>query len=298
MYYRRKIFLALLESFGGSLDSIDFEKLLFRYCQFSNKNYYDFFPYRFGCFSHLSYQDKRVLINQGILENVDKFSLSKATKNRKKYYLSMLNIDDQLSLQKFTSLNRNLRGNELVKQTYIDYPYFAVKSEIAQNILNENEFSLIKKVKNKSTDKTLFTLGYEGLTIDSYINKLILNNIALVIDVRKNPLSMKYGFSKTKMKFYLEKAGIKYIHIPQLGIVSELRKNLDSEIDYRALFEIYNNEILPENIKYIDTVIQLLNKYKRVALTCFESQHTFCHRHKITEWIENDSSFKDPIIHI
>lgn len=293
MYYRRKIFLALLESFGGTLDSTDFEKLLFLYCKFSNNNHYDFFPYRFGCFSHLSYQDKRVLINQGLLENVDKFSLS-----NKEHYLSKLNIDDQLSLQRFTSLFKNIRGNELIKKTYIDFPYYAVKSEIAEKLLTEKELSLVKKAKNISIGKTLFTLGYEGLTIDSYINKLILNNIALVIDVRKNPLSMKYGFSKTKMKSYLEKAGIEYIHIPQLGIVSQLRKNLKTEIDYKDLFEIYKKEILPQNAGYIKSVIQLLNQYNRVVLTCFESEHTSCHRHKITEWLENDSLFNEQIIHI
>ena len=293
MYYRRKIFLALLESFGGSLDSTDFEKLLFLYCKFSNKNHYDFFPYKFGCFSHLSYQDKRVLISQGMLENADKFIISKYEN-----HLSKLNKDDQALLHKFTSLFKNIRGNELIKKTYIDYPYFAVKSEIAEKILNEKELSAVKKVKNLSHEKILFTLGYEGLTIDSYINKLITNNIALVIDVRKNPLSMKYGFSKTKMKAYLEKAGIEYIHIPQLGIVSELRKNLKTLIDYTELFDIYKKEILPQNIEFIKTVIDLLNKYNRVALTCFESNHKSCHRHKITEWLENDSSFNAQIIHI
>ena len=293
MYYRRKIFLALLESFGGSLDSTDFEKLLFLFCKFSCKNHYDFFPYKFGCFSHLSYQDKRVLISQGMLENADKFSLSKSEN-----HLSKLNKDDQASLHKFTTLFKNIKGNELIKKTYIDYPYFAVKSEIAEKILNEKELSAVKNVKNFSHEKTLFTLGYEGLTIDSYINKLILNNIALVIDVRKNPLSMKYGFSKTKMKSYLEKAGIEYIHIPQLGIISELRKNLKTKIDYTELFDIYKKEILPQNIEFIKTVIELLNKYNRVALTCFESDHNSCHRHKITEWLESDSSFNDQIIHI
>jgi hypothetical protein len=293
MYYRRKLFLSLLEAFGGNLDNTDFEKLLFLYCQFSNKNHYDFFPYKFGCFSYLSYQDKRVLTSQGLLENADKFSLCK-----KENYRKNLKNEDQSLLHKFTFLYKDIKGTELIKKTYIDYPYFAVKSEIAHKILNEHEFEAVKKFKNNSTEKTLFTLGYEGLSIDAYINKLIQNNIALVIDVRKNPFSMKYGFSKTTMKSYLGKAGIEYIHIPQLGIDSELRKNLNTEMDYKDLFVIYENEILPKNKEFINTVVQLLNDYKRAALTCFESEHTSCHRHKITGWLENDISFKEQIIHI
>jgi uncharacterized protein (DUF488 family) len=38
MYYRRKILLALIEVFGGSLKSTDCEKLLFNYCQQTGKN--------------------------------------------------------------------------------------------------------------------------------------------------------------------------------------------------------------------------------------------------------------------
>jgi hypothetical protein len=45
MFYRRKILLALLEAFGGSLKRTDCQKLLFLFCQRRGKNYYDFFPY-------------------------------------------------------------------------------------------------------------------------------------------------------------------------------------------------------------------------------------------------------------
>src|SRR3989304_7086803 len=55
MYYRRKILLALIEVFGGSLQSTDCEKLLFNFCQKTGKNHYYFFPYKYGPFSFLSY---------------------------------------------------------------------------------------------------------------------------------------------------------------------------------------------------------------------------------------------------
>jgi hypothetical protein len=76
MYYRRKILLALIEVFGGSLQSTDCEKLLFNFCQQSKKNHYDFFPHKFGPFSILSYYDKRRLIDLGLLKPVDDFQLS------------------------------------------------------------------------------------------------------------------------------------------------------------------------------------------------------------------------------
>ncbi|MDO8549704.1 MAG: DUF488 family protein [Ignavibacteria bacterium] len=281
------------------MDSTDFEKLLFLYCKNTKQNYYDFFPYKFGCFSHLSYQDKRVLIKYGYLKESDKFELrySNEGMNSKKSFINELKEDDKKSLQKFAAKSKNVRGSRLIKETYLQYPSYAVKSEIAEKILNKDELRKVKNSISTLCNKTLFTAGYEGLTIDAYINKLILNNISLVVDVRRNPLSMKYGFSKTKLKIYLEKAGINYIHLPELGIVSKLRKNLETQEDYQELFDYYASETLLLNIEAINKIITLLNKYNRITLTCFEADHKSCHRHKITEWLINNG-FAEQIIHI
>ena len=81
MFTRRKILLALLEACSGKLKSTDMEKLLFAYCVENRNNYYDFFPYKFGCFSFLSYQDKRVLTKQEFLDEGEHFKLRKSVKN-------------------------------------------------------------------------------------------------------------------------------------------------------------------------------------------------------------------------
>lgn len=292
MYYRRKIFLALLESFGGTLDSTDFEKLLFLYCKKTNHNFYDFFPYKFGCFSHLSYQDKRVLIKYGLLEESEKFKLKS-----KKSFINELEKEDKNLLSEFSNEWKKIRGNQLVKETYLRFPEYAIKSEIAEKILNNEELAAVRNYNNQSNDKVLFTTGYEGLTIDAYIHKLISNNIKLVVDVRKNPLSMKYGFSKTKLKNYLEKAGINYQHLPELGIISKLRKNLKSSQDYEELFSQYESDTLPENEDALKKIIQLLKQFNRITLTCFEADHKSCHRHKISDWL-TDNSLIDQVIHI
>ena len=41
---------------------------------------------------------------------------------------------------------------------------------------------------------------------------LIREDVKLLCDVRKNPLSMKFGFSKNQLKGILEGVGIEYIH--------------------------------------------------------------------------------------
>lgn len=278
-----------MQSFGGRLDKTDFQKLLFLYCDYTKTNYYDFFPHKYGCFSFLSYQDKRVLTEQGYLKNIDKFEL-------KKKVSFTLKQSDKENISEFSEKFKKLKGKPLIRHTYIEHPYLAIKSEIAHRILTSDELKKIIAQK-RDDQRGIFTIGYEGLTIDAYINKLIKNNIHLVIDVRKNPLSMKYGFSKTRMKTYLQKAGITYVHLPELGIVSHLRQNLESPRDYEKLFDYYSKKILPEQVEYLNIIIEHLDKYNRIALTCFEAEHNSCHRHKITNWIAENYS-KEKIQHL
>jgi len=71
----------------------------------------------------------------------------------------------------------------------------------------------------------LFTIGYEGRDIDLFLNILIKNYIDILIDVRKNPFSMKFDFTKNSLKNYLENSEIRYLHIPELGIEEEKEKS-------------------------------------------------------------------------
>jgi uncharacterized protein (DUF488 family) len=144
----------------------------------------------------------------------------------------------------------------------------------------------------------LFTVGYEGLSIDAYIDKLLAKNIRVLIDVRSNPLSRKPGFSKNAFSEHLLKAGISYIHIPELGVPSARRKNLGTEQSYRDLFRYYEEEILAYNLDSIEKIKATLEKHSRAALTCFEADHLTCHRHKITEHLCREPAFSTEIIHL
>ena len=144
----------------------------------------------------------------------------------------------------------------------------------------------------------LFTIGYEGLSINSFIDKLLANDIRVLIDVRNNPLSRKPGFSKSAFRDHLEKAGISYQHIPELGIPSALRKNLGTEASYLSLFDYYEKEILAFNLDYVEKIKMITTQYSRVALTCFEADYHICHRHKITDYLGQEPTFTAKIVHL
>jgi uncharacterized protein (DUF488 family) len=293
MYYRRKILLALIEIFGGSLQSTDCEKLLFNFCQQSKKNHYDFFPHKFGPFSIMSYYDKRRLIELGLLKSVDDFQL-----NTKHSYLKELTPTDKAALLRFKSNIGNLRGDKLVKKTYQEFPQFTSRSKIADRHFTAEELKQLQFAFPVQTKPTVFSIGYEGLTIDSFLHKLIANNITLVVDVRNNPQSMKYGFSKKSFKQYIESAGMKYIHIPELGIPSTMRKGLGESVSHKALFKAYENKLLPKQETEIKQLIDLTNKDERIALVCFETDHNFCHRHTLIEHLQKTTAFKRAVIHL
>ncbi len=293
MFYRQKILLALIEVRGGTVQKTDLEKLLFLFCQQSGDNHYDFFPYKFGAFSLTSYFDKRKLVEQGYLEDNDDFELP-ATGSR----LSQLKSKDQLAMRAFAEDMRGLHGERLIRKTYLEYPCYVSRSTILERTLSPEEQKSVQRTWNKDTTSTLFTIGYEGRTIDAYLRTLIFNNVKVLIDVRRNPISRKQGFSKNRMKRYLNNAGINYIHLPQLGIASHLRKNLDNSSSYATLFRQYADEILPSQSDALTAIRQTIQRCGRIALTCFEADPNMCHRHKVTEALEADVDFGYPVVHL
>jgi len=293
MYYRRKILLALLEVYGGSLKRTDCEKLLFNFCQTTGKNFYDFFPYKYGPFSFMSYFDKRRLTEMGLLKQTDDFQI-----NTDYSYLDEIDAVDKKALLNFKANIGALRGDKLVKKTYREFPQFASRSKIAARLFDVDELRQIQFAWNKETKPFVFTLGYEGLTIDAFLYKLINNNIFAVVDVRNNPQSMKYGFSKKSFKQYIENAGIKYFHIPELGIPSSMRKELGNSVSHKDLFWKYETELLPEHKDAQKKLLTLIENYSRIALVCFEADHHFCHRNTLVEHLQKENNLPNPVRHL
>src|SRR3569833_4579530 len=69
----------------------------------------------------------------------------------------------------------------------------------------------------------IFTIGYEGATMDEFIGALQRAGVKRIIDVRALPLSRRPGFSKTPLKGALDEAGIEYLHLKALGTPAEGR---------------------------------------------------------------------------
>lgn len=286
-YHRQRFLLALLELAGGHLSKMDFQKLLFLSQQETECPYYDFVPYHYGCYSFQAQTDIELLESRGWLQTV-----GNAIQLLEKSAASLAH-DELAKASYFAKKHKDYRGKELVRYVYEHYPYYAIHSKMAKDILDGHSYETViqARKKLKFDAKELFTIGYEGLSFEKYINQLISHDVRLLCDVRNNPLSRKFGFSKDMLSHLLPKLGIKYIHIPELGIVSENRNNLETKSDYVQLFKAYR-KTLPQKKESLERLSGLLDQHKRVALTCFEKQHDSCHRHCVSEYMEDMRKIK------
>ena len=292
MYYRRKILLSILEKSPSKiLEKLNLQKTLFLFMKIKNDKIYDFIPYKYGPYS---FQVNNDLM---ILKNHYKIIEEKGVKNNswqlinKGSYFSELKEDDKLIINKLFFKFNIENKNQLIDYTYKNYPYYTIKTSLE---LDETKKKLqIKEIEKIELNKeeNLFSIGYEGISVDTYINKLIVNNIKLLCDVRKNPISMKYGFSKNQLKNICEKFGIEYLHIPQLGIESKKRAKLNTFKNYEELFSLYEKDLKNKKI-FLDDIKNYLEKYQRIALTCFEKDCNYCHRSKITKYLEENFDIK------
>jgi uncharacterized protein (DUF488 family) len=124
--------------------------------------------------------------------------------------------------------------------------------------------------------RQLFTAGYEGTTIHTFIATLQSNNVDCVLDVRAVPFSRKPGFSKTELSRNLESANIRYVHLPDLGTPKPIREKLKSTADYADFFKTMDAHLAgkPDAIK---SAYEYVTRHT-CCLMCFEHLAEECHR--------------------
>lgn len=268
-YKRQRFLLAFIRQLQSGVTTTDLQKLVFLHTMAENLDFYEFIPYKYGSYSFQLAEDLDILRRDGylVIENARITSVGE--------------YQDEVSFRIASE-----RGDTLIRKAYREYPYYAINSEITGRLFRGEELERFNNEKRQYTQtrQVLFTIGYEGKSIESFINTLIRNDIRLLCDVRKNPLSRKFGFSKSKLKHIMETVGIKYIHIPDLGIESDKRSSLETAADYKCLFSDYAQK-LPNLTMLLEEIYSRLRSNTRIALMCYEREPEMCHRHIIREYI-------------
>ncbi|MFC1735385.1 DUF488 family protein [Candidatus Hydrogenedentota bacterium] len=267
MFNRQKTILCLLAGANREVSRIELMKWAFilsrEYCSRKDGPFYDFVPYQYGPFSFALYRDMEPLVERGLVMEV----------SEKTWQITLDCEDflDDLSSEVRDGIAETIKRfadesqKSLMDYVYEKYPWFTV---------NSNK----KKLGTRpQSEPATYTLGYEGASIDAFLNTLVRKGVRHVLDVRKNPISRRYGFHKSSLQRLCGNLDIDYSHFPQVGIPSEFRKNLKTSSDYKKLFKMYERDILSSNSETIQQISDIMASEPAV-LVCSEASPQSCHR--------------------
>ncbi len=130
--------------------------------------------------------------------------------------------------------------------------------------------------------KELYTIGYEGTSVDNLIETLLALKIKVLADVRELPISRKKGLSKNKLSERLSEVGVEYIHFRALGDPKEGRDAAKSG-NLRKFEAIFLNHFETENAQAALEELLKVAVSKKTCMMCFERCATHCHRSYIAD---------------
>lgn len=136
---------------------------------------------------------------------------------------------------------------------------------------------------------TVFTIGYEGLSIDVFMSLLADNGIETVVDVRELPLSRKPGFSKKSLSVVLNLSGLEYVHMANLGCPKQVRDRYREDKNWERYTAGFQDHLKTQN----DAIAELsqLAQTSNCVLVCYEADYNFCHRSMVANAVREHCGF-------
>jgi uncharacterized protein (DUF488 family) len=122
----------------------------------------------------------------------------------------------------------------------------------------------------------LFTIGYEGRSLDDFIAALRAAGVTLLADVRDAPISRKPGFSKNALANALQEQGIAYRHIRALGCPKPVRDAWKEDHDWARYSRAFMQHLGRQDAALKE--LAGLARAQPTALLCYEADFNRCHR--------------------
>lgn len=281
MLNRQKVLLRLIERAGrpvSKLEAVKWSFLLREETSSGGGNaFYEFLPYHFGPSSFVLYWEADKLTKNGYLKAVDDrhWTATDLTPAATATLDAGVKADVDRVVERFWSKD----FNDLIDYVYERNPWYTTNSHIRQ--LHERPVA----------KPNAYTAGYQGLSVDGFLDGLMRSGIQRLIDVRANPIARRYGFHKSTMNRLCGYIGIEYVHVPELGIPSRLRRKLETFADYLRLFSEYEASTLANEISALVRVEELLQE-KPSVLVCMEADPEYCHRTRVARAVAKTTGMK------
>jgi uncharacterized protein (DUF488 family) len=267
---RQKILLRLLADNGSGCSKLQITKLAFLLAQEGRseqlKTFYEFVPYKFGPYSFGLAHELENLHKEGYVTFAENDHVELASKGKK---WSKQALDTRLArdIELLSQNYGNLDQKKLIDTVYTKHPWFTANSQFPNK----------RKAKITAAEPGNYTIGYQSFQVDGLLNKLLEVGIKRLLDTRSNPISRRYGFHKSTLSRLCSCVGIAYEHLPELGVPSSWRQELELDEEYNVLFKRYEREILDKVKPTIETTAWGMNETPS-ALLCREAFSGHCHR--------------------
>ncbi len=132
---------------------------------------------------------------------------------------------------------------------------------------------------------TVFTIGYEGLNIDAFMSLLSGHDIETVVDIRELPLSRKPGFSKKALGAVLNRSGLEYVHMADLGCPKQVRDRYRDDGNWKSYTEGFLKHLKTQETAIAE--LALLASSSNCALLCYEADFNYCHRSMVANAVSD-----------
>lgn len=268
MLARQKVLLDIISKAGDKTSRLSLVKWAFLFSREQPAartiDFYHFVPYKFGPFSFTLYHELDGLIRGGYVDAPTSEDIVVTTKAQQ---IHISDTSVQQAVQRLWTTYGARTTAQLIEDVYSRYKWFTLKAEKPER----------RAVIMPAAAVAIYTIGYEGLHIDSFFNLLLEKGIRKIIDVRNNPVSRRYGFHKVSMSRICQMLEMDYAHVPEVGVPSEWRASLNGPESYQRLFARYNEDVLPSQTVHVQQVASLLKTSPSVLL-CQEADPNFCHR--------------------
>jgi uncharacterized protein (DUF488 family) len=269
MFQRQKVLLHLIDRAGGRLEKLRLMKLFFLARHEGHLSaqtaIYGFVPYHHGPFSFTMYRDiAKLAEEQELVEDKATVGL------RSREDLPPLEAASLAGVDAVWDRYGAWDTERLISHVYGQYPWFTVNAKDPSK----------RRGTRPSARPGVYTAGYEGLSFDDFLDRLLRCGIRRVVDVRANPVARRYGFHRSTLDRNLKQLEIDYVHVPELGIPGEERADLTTVADYARLFARYESETLPKQ-KVAIARVATLQRERPTALLCMEADPEQCHRSRL-----------------
>lgn len=138
---------------------------------------------------------------------------------------------------------------------------------------------------------SLFTIGYEKSTPDAVAAALTDAGVTVLIDVRAVPASRRPGFSKNALAARMERAGIAYLHLRDLGTPKAGREAARAG-DVAAMRRIFDAQMEKPEAQAALAQAVAIAKDAPTCLLCLEREHDQCHRAIVADLMARRGRFR------